>query len=987
MKNGLILYLSGLIFLAFIGNAKSEVTESSLYINEFMAANSNTITSPDYDEYADWIELYNAGETSLDISGYFITDDFENPEKWQLPPGTVIQPNATLLFWADGKDEGDHTNFNLSKEGEEIGLYSSEGILIDSISYNDQPSDVSHGRYPNGTGSWFLFENPTPGALNMNTGFTGMCSDPIFYPSGGFFSEGVSVELQKGNPEETIRYTTDGSIPTEESPEYISSGFLDKTTVLRARAFRTGYLPGRVITRTYFINETTELPVVSVATDPDNLWSDESGIYVEGTNGITGYCSSDPRNWNQEWEKPASIEFFEADRSFGFRIDAGLEIGGGCTRLYPQKTLAIYARSEYGFSKIEYPVFTDKPINSYNNLLLRNSGQDWWRALIRDGLVHNLVKNMMDIEWQAYRPAIVFLNGIYWGIHGVREKHNEHYLASNYNIDPYAIDILTGNATIKQGSAELYTQMIDFIGSHDLSQDENYRQVALQMDVDEYLNYVITEIYSANIDWPAGNIKYWRQQGDNHKWRWILFDMDLTFGAHGQGQYNSNTLANATSTVETYYANPPWSTFLLRSLLKNEEFRQRFIQKFASHLNITFAQQRVEHLIDSLKMDIEDEIPRHIQKWEKSTSFNDGWAYHINVMKEFAAKRAGYVISQITDKFGLNGTSELQVTYDDGNMGNIYLEGVQLPDNNFTGIYFKGIPVQCIAVPKKGYRFVQWQGIAESINDSVTITLTGDASLHAEFEAVYTNTGGLRINEFLALNEHTNTDENKEADDWIELYNDSSEPIDIGGMFMSDDLNEPDKWQIPASHPDSTTISPGEFILLWADNDPEQGVLHLDFRLSTNGEEISIARATDSGIVFIDTLKFGPQTADISFGRYPDGSDNFKFFVNPSPGRSNTLTDLKNADREIPEKLWLSQNYPNPFNGSTRIEYHLQGPGKIRLSIYDISGKEVEILFDGWQNDGQHFTNWHPQNLSSGQYYVKLHVGNRKSIRKVLFIK
>ncbi len=733
-----------LINSCFCSSILSQDNLPKLFINEFQASNAATVIDPEFQEYSDWLEIYNGEDTTVVISGFYLTDNPEDPQKYKIPLNTKVRPGWRISFWADGRNTARHTNFKLSRSGEHIGLYSAAGALIDSLSYGEQIKDMSYGRYPDGGSDWFLFDHPTPVGSNVLPGFKGRASEPHFAINGGFYDGPQIVVLTAQNSAEIVKYTLDGSPPDEQSLTYSEPLRLSQTTVVRAQAIRRNYLSSSVITHTFLIDEPTTLPVVCVATDPANLWSNETGIYVEGTNGIRGFCSNEPRNWNQPWEKPISLEMFEVDGAPGFKLDAGMQIGGGCTRLYPQKTLAIYARSSYGTSKIEYQVFDDKAIGSFNNILLRNSGQDWWRAMFRDGFMQMLVKNRMDIDWQAYKPAVLFLNGEYWGLHAIREKHNEHYLESNFGIDPDKIDILKGNAVVKQGSARLYNEMIEFIETHDMALTEYYDWVSTQMDIDEYLNYQIAEIYFANIDWPGGNTKTWRQHGENHKWRWILFDTDLGFGAHSRGQYDSNTLANATATSATYYANPPWSTFLLRKLLQNSEFKNQFIQRFASHLNTTFKPERVHHIVDSLKANIAAEIPRHIQKWAKSTSFDGGWSYHVEKMHEFASRRPGHVINHVVRKFGLSGTAQLHVRVQNSEMGKVLINGVAVP-SDFAGIYFRNIPIQCKAQPKHGYRFVEWQGIAQASNDSVAFILTVDDTLDAVFET--DETTGLRNDE------------------------------------------------------------------------------------------------------------------------------------------------------------------------------------------------------------------------------------------------
>jgi hypothetical protein len=988
MKIKLTNILLFLWILSSVHLALAQQDHPKIYINEFMASNSSTALSYDFTEYADWIEIHNAEDTSVNIGGFYLSDDLSDPQKWQIPSGTMIRSGRRALFWADGYDQDKHTNFKLSATGEEIGLFTSEGVLIDSIRFPQQYPDISYGRSPDAGEQWLYFEQATPGTSNKYSGFSGRLPKLTFSVEGGLFQGDLSVEIAHPYPFAMIRYTLDGSLPDSQSTLYSDEILVNATSVIRARAFQENYLPSNVITQTYFINESTTLPLVSVSTNPENLWDDEIGIYVAGTNGISGYCSSEPKNWNQAWERKINLELYENSGEQAFNIEAGMQIGGGCTRKYPQKTLAIYVRSEYGTSKIEYPIFSDKNISTFNNILLRNNGQDWWRGMFRDGLMHTIVKNKMDIDWQAYRPSVLFLNGEYWGIHGIREKHNEHYLENNYGIDPDAIDILSGNANIKQGSSSMYTNMISYIENHDMANNTYYAWVETQMDINEYQNYIIAEIYFANIDWPGGNIKYWRQQGEGHKWRWILFDTDLGFGAHEMGQYNSNSLENATSPEKTYYANSTWSTFLLRSLLKNDGFRNQFVQRFATHMNFTFDPSRVLGIIDSLKANIEAEMPRHIQKWSESTSFNNGWAYHVDVMKEFATLRPEYAIDHLINKFGLSGTAQLHISNNDSTMGSVYVQDIDICKENVEGIFFKDIPLECTAVANPGYKFIGWQGLVQSDSASIKIVLNGESYLSAVFQPDESFVfHGLRINELLAQNTQVISDEHGEYDDWIEIYNHSRDAIDIGGMYVTDNFQEPKMWQIPINEPERTTIPPGGFLLLWADGDTDQGVLHLDLKLSADGEEFGIGRETDSGFVFLDTLSFGAQLADVSYGRTPDGDAKLTYFTSPTPGYSNVIENSIENDIILPEEFVLNQNYPNPFNPTTTISYRIGSIADVELSIFDMSGKKVTTLVREVQATGSYKLIWDASNLASGIYFYRLQAGTYIDTKKMILMK
>ncbi|KAA3661033.1 MAG: T9SS C-terminal target domain-containing protein, partial [Calditrichaeota bacterium] len=822
-------------------------------------------------------------------------------------------------------------------------------------------------------------------------GFSGILPEPACNLESGFYSGSQSVELAVDFPRAVVRYTLDGSIPSENSALHTSPLTIDQTVVVRARAFRVNYMPGPVVTRTFLIDEPRHMPVVSLVTEPENLWSDETGIYVEGTNGVTGYCSKAPRNWNQPWERPVHLAFWEKDGVTGFELDAGMQIGGGCTRLYPQKTFAIYARSEYGASKIEYPLFPDKNITSFNNLLLRNGGQDFYRTLFRDGFMQTLVKDQMDIDWQAYRPVVVYLNGEYWGIHGLREKHNEHYFAQNYGYDPDKIDLLVGNAKVKEGTATVYESLIDFVKNNDMSLPENYTHVLSQMQMDEYLNYVITEIYFANIDWPANNIKYWRPQSETAKWRWMLYDTDLGFGAHPQGQYDSNTLENVTSEVQTYYANPTWSTLLFRRLLENETFRSEFIQRFAVYLETTFTLDRTLALIDSFQTVLAPEVPRHKQKWPQSMSFGNTWEAQIDIMREFAAKRPGNVRSHISSKFGLSGTARLQLSVNNAAGGRILLNSVPIP-GDFSGLILKNVPIVCKAVAAPGFRFVGWTGDYNESSDSLSIQISTATHLQAEFEpAGFADYNSLKINEIMALNESVLGDEAGEFDDWIELYNGGDVPINIAGLFFTDDLTVPNMWQIPENTPVATTVGPKDYLLLWADRQPAQGALHVDFKLSGSGEEVGVFVDTGDALVCVDSLKFAVQQSDISYGRIPDGDAALQYFSVPTPGTANAKTDKVAEFNGEPGIVLLAQSYPNPFHEVTRINYFIPSPVRVQMHIFNSIGKHVITLADQQKHAGNHEAEWNGfdkemNKVAAGIYFCRMQAGVEVRMMKLVFL-
>lgn len=894
-----------------------------------------------------------------------------------------------------------HTNFRIDNEGETLILTNPAGQLVHSVDLPAMQRDYSFGNYPDGSGENFYFSGPTPGQSNAGGAhFRGYASLPEFNLPGGFYEDSVQVELRNPSRLEKVYYTLDGSEPDQTSDLFTGKLVLTATSVLRARKYTDGYFPSKTLTQTYLVDEHTTLPVLSLATAPDNLWDDQRGIYVEGTNGITGYCSSTPRNWNQDWERPVSLEFYDENRQPGFQIDAGVKIGGGCTRLYAEKTLALYFRSEYGYSKLNYPVFPEKQITEYNNLNLRNAGQDWYRAMLRDGLLQMIIKDRMDIDWQAFRPAILFLNGEYWGIHNIREKHNEHYLAANHGIDPDAIDILSGNMNIKQGSAADYQALINFIETHDISQAANYEYVRSQMDINEYLNYQIAEIYFANIDWPGGNIKYWKPQTPGSKWRWIIFDLDLGFGAHPYGQYSSNTLATVTSPNQTYYANPSWSTFLFRKLLENENFRNDFIQRYCAHISTTFDVNRVLPMLDSLTALISDEVPRHLNKWPASLSLGNNWQEHLQIMRDFATYRPLMARNHIRDKFNLSGTARMYFRVQPAEAGEILLNTVSVTSQSGDAVVMRTVPIDLTVKPASGWRFIEWQGAVQSVQPSVSFVPAATDTILAVFTPINSQSSNIVINEI-----NYNSAPDFDTEDWLELYNNSGTNLDISSWVLSD-ANEDNRFVLPTR----TTVFADSFLVLCRDTTAFRSLFpgvdniagNFDFGLSNGGETVRLFDASQN---LIDSLTYQDEWP---WPQSPDGDGPTLALKNPdldnskaanwaassghgTPGTKNrdVLTGVSsNTEPEIPQKMVLRPVYPNPFNPQTKITFELSEQAVVDLSIFDIEGRLVQKILHGKISAGEHSVEWNAgHSFSSGVYLVRLSTEKFTQTRKMILLK
>lgn len=818
-------------------------------------------------------------------------------------------------------------------------------------------------------------------------------------PSSGFYSDSVSVQAQMATPNSHIHYTIDGSLPDTSHNVWNGNLTITTSTSVRLVEYSSDYTDTLYVNRSYLVNETTELPVLTIATDPDNFFSDETGIYVEGTNGIPGYCRSTPHNWNQDWERPVAIEFFEKNRSEGFSINAGVKIGGGCTRLYDQKSLDIYFRSDYGTSRLQYKLFEDKNITEFNRLSLRSGGQDWYRAMVRNAFIQASLKDNMDLGYQAFKPVVVFLNGEYWGIHILREKQNEDFLESNYGFPADSIDILKNRATVNEGSNLHYLAMLDFIENNDLTIAENYEWVSTQMDIEQYIDYQLAQIYIANGDWPGGNIRFWRPQRPSAKWRWIMYDVDMAMNSHGRGTADYNSLVAATTDDSDNYNNPPWSTFLLRSLLKNEEFKNKFIQRSSIHMQFTFEPTRLEAFLDSTTSLIESEVPRHMDRWKKSLRLGkSNWEQHVELVRSFINERPNYIRSYYYSFFDLIRLNKLQTHVEPAEAGLVRIEDFRT-DTSSGALLYNSIPADISAHANPGYEFVGWSGEIDHNNPDSTITITTNTALTAHFRRKELSKTTIVINE---INYRSIPD--FDTKDWVEFYNNSSEDVDISNWYFSDS-DDTHKFVFPMG----TVLAANKYIVLTRDSVefkkffPEVNNLigNFDFGLSSAGELVRLFNANDE---LVDNLTYqnsspwptepngeGATLALTNPGLdNSDGSNWAASFNGGTPGNSNNDVFVSNEPDHLttlPESIYLYQNYPNPFNPSTTIKFDLDKPGDVSLKVYNVQGQLVATVLNEKKAAGSFMVTFNAENLASGIYFYRLSALGETITRKLTIVK
>jgi len=617
-------------------------------INEFMASNSSTLRDEDSDA-SDWIEIYNPSPEPINLKGYTLSDNRRN-EPWVFPE-VLLPPGGYLIVWASGKNRPEpgreeiasdgagrdtaganrrlintanvrtnvranigaggglrfntnlpHTDFRLRETGELINLFDPQGKLIDGLVFSRQTTDHSFGRIP-GRNEWAYFAEPTPGAENTAGFAAGITSPPVLSLKSGLFPHSVEVTISA--PEgEKIYYTLDGSVPDINSRLYEKSIIADITTVLRAVSAAPGLHPSLPVTATYIIAEDYGLPVLSVVTDPENLWDAESGIL------------NNPHQRGERWERSAAVSLIRPDGSvvFDFEHDIGLRVHGQASRGNPKKSFRLYWR---GGTYLEYPLFANKPeITRFRRLIVRSGGNDhatgWdgnqtW-VMMRCWLLGELWRQAGG-NASSHIPVILLLNGSMRGMYTIRERIDRFFLQENFGVDPDNVDLIKyenyGVATVQEGSIEEWNSLHEFFKNSDLTDPEAYSRAHELIDVNNFTDYAIMQIYAGNWDWPQNNVFAFRERTHEARWRWILWDVDDAFIL--RTPINHNTLQWGTRDTARSDLAPPWyvqdgatslhTTVMLRRLLENDEYREFFISRAIYLLNTVL---RAEHVIQEI---------------------------------------------------------------------------------------------------------------------------------------------------------------------------------------------------------------------------------------------------------------------------------------------------------------------------------------------------------------------------------------------------
>lgn len=601
----------------------------------------------------------------------------------------------------------------------------------------------------------------------------------------GYYDQALNIELSSPDHDAAIYFTTDGSLPTSENgtlytdPIYIPAD-QPRVPVLRARTVLPDGELGAVQSATYFINIDTNIPLVSLIIDPQDLWSEESGIFAK------------PHQRGRDWERETDLFYYDPQQrevatTGAIHAPAGARIHGVGSRAYDKKSLRLYFRNEYGQPTLDFPLFPDGEIERFKEIVIHNGGQDFPAVsangtLLRNHVVGNLVREAGGYATYT-RPALLFLNGQLWGIYNIRERIDDRYLAQEFQIeDADLLDGFENSLRASSGDREHWLHLMEYVKVNDLTDEDNYAYIQTQMNLDNFINYVAIQIITANADWPHNNQNKFRDR-DNGRWHWMFWDSDYTFGLISAIFIEKDMYERALDPEGT---RGQLSSMLLNKLLQNPQFKNQFLARLADLLNTAFTSENMLAEIDQLAGALEADISYETRRWPGSGD----WGASVEDMREFARQRPDILRSQTIETFDLPGTAMLTINRPDGAHGTITINDnapLRSEDLPWQGVYFQGTDNQLTAVPDPGYRFAGWGSPGIPQTSELTLPVSGDLTLTPRF--VRSEKDGIIPDsvEFSGYGRdgEFSPEEGLEGD-WITLQVRSSGPVDLRGWRITD---------------------------------------------------------------------------------------------------------------------------------------------------------------------------------------------------------
>lgn len=909
-------------------NNPAAPTANNIVINEIMASNIDVYRDPSTN-FGPWVELYNPTDETVDLGGLYVTDDASNLRKHRLVNDYGFLPAhgyAILNFdhrevftqraWRQIDDK-------LDVEGGTIILSDGNNIIVQQ-DYPAAISRTSYARTVDGGAEWGTTANPTPQATNNGCGgyATTRLDDPVVTPDGQLFSGSLSVTVSIPSGA-TLRYTTDGSTPTLTNGMTSTTGSftVNKTRCYRFRLYKDGYLPSRVITRSYIYNNGNEpFPVISVVTDRSSLFDTDYAIFAYSDYGRTGNGQAANYNANMDWDRPVNFEYITTDNACLVNQECNLSACGGWSRGWNPHSFKLKAGKEYdGMNSFDAQFFTEKPYLKHKVLQIRNGGNDTG-CRVKDAAMQQIVaRSGLYVEYQSWQPVHVYVNGNAYAVLNMREPNNKHFAQTNYGIDTDLIDqfeICPDSGYVqKAGTPDAFNRWYTL--SANAADNATYGEIEKLVDIDEYVNYMATELYIGSVDWPQNNVKGFRSTEDG-RFRFVLFDLDASLGTnvpltmffnkqnytfdrlYGYDWSQNKSIDNTRQKKEIKFVT------IFRNMLKNDAFRKKFIDAFCLIGGSVYTPERVEYIVNDVSTKLA--LGGYVNPYNTAQNI-------INTMNASRQKTLISHLKSVSD-MKLSKVEAKTVTLKSNIEGAaILLNGMEVPTGKFDGQLFA--PITLEAKAPVGYKFMGWKDAkaassAEYVSTSrqYTMPATGAQELIAVWDVDDDATRlahavPVKINEVSPANDMY-VNEYMKKDDWVELYNTTDADIDASGLYLSDNPAKPKKYQITAEEGVNTIIPAHGHLVVWCSKRMSFNQLHASFKLSNDdGQQVLLTAGSDfvkaNGTLyaaypdtpreFTDVLTYNTTAADNTVGRYPDGSNAYYVMRHATIGKANSMQE------------------------------------------------------------------------------------------------
>ena len=767
---GCIVFGIALLFMVLvIAFTKTTRLDMHIYIREICPVN-NSVIEDGNGHFYDYIELYNPTDETIDLFGYMLSDSDDVLNKYKLP-NDVIQAHEYKLIWID---EG-LTGFSL-RGGEKVFLSDETGVVIDRVGLPFIDADMVYKRDKESL-KWKVAaaeRRENRSVLNASGNVNYDIPKPSVSRQGGFYDEAFDLEIAAEDGY-TIYYTLDGTPPSSKSIRYtqpiriydrssepnVYSAYkyistlntyvpdfpVNKATVLRAVSANDAGQVSDEICFTYFVGYNNKkgydrLPTISMITDPDNLFSQWHGIYSVGQfwgnlKTINKYTESTlPVNYMQtgaSWKRPALIEFFDAEGNVISHDTVSLGMHGNASLKYSQKSFNITGQDVLLADIFGY---------GEKKLTLRSGGSENTRSKIRDVLNQRLVEDR-SVRTQHAIPCQMFIDGEYWGMYNIQENLDEGFISNYYGVDKDDLIILNRKKVVVGNEEDIsyYNELLQYAESHNLGDKESYDRISQMMDIQSFIDYIATEEYIANSDSLQNNYSLWRtrskQPGEygDCKWRWIIIDTDQSVGLLDRNKPEINSFV-----YDEYTNGRLFEEHLFKELIKNEEFKRRFIVTFMDMANFNFEYGHVENEINKLVSSMDGSVVESHRRFVRKNYSSDDYNAEIDIIKDFYAKRYGYITDYLKDIFKLSGERyQLLLDLKDISDNRIAVNTSVLGSERgeITADYYSDYPVELTAMPVHSCEFAGWRIDGEMCYDAaISIELDHDTKISPVFKEV-----------------------------------------------------------------------------------------------------------------------------------------------------------------------------------------------------------------------------------------------------------